>query len=385
MKATVKAIKLKKSLSYVVKSVQVKPNIPVLSNVLIELKDGNLVLSSTNLEMSVKVWIPAVIDIEGSITVSAKSLYDYVSALNEENVHILLEHNQLKVYTSKHKAYFNTIQSEDFPVLPLPSDVKLFTIDSKIFSDSLQKIFFAVSNDFSPSRIAYTGIFIEKSSVVMDGISVVGLDTFRLSLKDISVKFYDESFVDLSLLIPAKNLIEITKILSDIEDENFVDVYKTSNQGQIIFKNDSLEISVRLLDAQYPNYRQIIPTENMFELVVKRHDLENAFKIMNAFTKDSSTFKILFDVNYSDQKLILSSIENEIGRNEVVIDLESSSQIPDEGIKMAFFLKNFFEAVSHVDGDIVLIKGNSATSPTVIQDTIDKNYIHLLMPARRDL
>ncbi len=385
MKAKVKSSKLKKSLGYIVRSIQVKPNIPVLSNVLIELKNGNLILSSTNLEMSVKVWIPAMIDIEGSTTVSAKSVYDYVSALSDENVDILMENNQLKVFTNRYKAYFNTLPSDDFPVLPNPSDVKFFSFDSRLFSKSLQKVFFAVSNDFSPSRMAYTGVFIEKSLDKTDSVSIVGLDTFRLSLIDMNVTFYDDSFENKSLLIPAKNLIEIVKILSDIEEEFLVEVYRSSNQGQIIFKNDNIEISVRLLDAQYPNYRQIIPTDNKFQLLAKRQDLENAFKIMNAFTRDPSTFKILFDVVYPDRKLILSSLENEIGRNELLVDLDPESTVPEQGIKMAFFLKNFFEAVNHIDGDTVVIKGNNATSPTVIKDTSDNNFIHLLMPARRDV
>lgn len=382
MKAKLNHLKFKKSLSYINKAVQTKPNIAILSNVLIEAINGVVKLSSTNLDMGVSVWIPSMVEIEGSVTVSAKSLADFVSAITGDNVNIEKKGSQLEVSTSSAKALFNTIDAAEFPVLPKIAEEILFEVEIVEFEKTLDKVSFAASNDFNPAKIQLTGIYIEKSNEYDNHLTFVGLDSYRLSMRDVEVKSLSfES--DQSALIPARYLSDISKILSDLDDVKFVKVYLSELQGQLIFKTDEVEISVRLIDAKYPAFRQSIPASYEYKFVASKSELERSLKVMSAFSRENTTFKVLVDMDLGAKMLTFSSIANEVGQNESRISIQDLES-PSEPLKTAYSLKFLADAVQHISGQEVIVETKGSTFAAILRDPSDQKFTHVIMPIRRE-
>ncbi|RMD77526.1 hypothetical protein D6810_00705, partial [Candidatus Dojkabacteria bacterium] len=126
------------------------------------------------------------------------------------------------------------------------------------------------------------------------------------------------------------------------------------------------------------------PDSNNVSFVVVKQDLDRLIKVMSAFSRENSSFKVLLDMRQSENRVFLSSVANEIGQNSVEIDAEVKNFGLEE-LKTAYFLRSLDEAISHIDGDKLLIETKGNISATVIKDLSDPDYLHILMPVRRDV
>ena len=229
MKITVQQTKLARAMNYITKAASSKPNIPVLSNVLLQVKKGTLQLSSTNLDMGLNLWIAGNIESEGEITVSAKIFADFVNASGKGKVTLELIKNVLKVTTEKSEAEFQTIAADEFPVLPKVMGEALLSVVAHDFAKSLEKVIFACSTDTSPGKSQQTGVFFELATD--DNIlKLVGLDGYRLSEKKLKVK--RGSADKFEAIVPAKSLQELAKVIQAEDDAENVEMYVNDSNSQ---------------------------------------------------------------------------------------------------------------------------------------------------------
>ena len=169
-----------KALNYVSKAVSSTPSIPVLANVLLEIKNEKLHLSTTNLEVSITTAIGADVKGEGRITVDAKTLTEFVNSLSSGTLTLDLKENIFIVKNKNNSADFKTINADEFPPLPQASKNPIMEIDAVTFSKAVNQV--AVSCAGDDSRPVLTGILFESSKNIL---SLVGVDGFRLSKKTI--------------------------------------------------------------------------------------------------------------------------------------------------------------------------------------------------------
>lgn len=382
MKITINYDKLAKALLYTSRSVSVKPNIPVLSNVLLDVTKNGMKLSATNLDMAINMWIPGVVEEEGSTTVSAKYIADFVSASKSENVLIIQKDNVLEVKTNKSKANFNTINANEFPTLPKSHEKILFSINVEEFLSSIEKVVFACSTDLSVGKIQQSGVYLECPTGNENKISFVGLDGFRLSSRITNVnKLERENFTE-PLIIPSKYLTEVAKIVEDSTDADEIEVYLSENKSQILFKFEDVEFSIRLLEGPYPDYKKILPDSFSYAFEVKKTDLEEALRIANTFARGNLSNKTLFDLDVENNQVKLKSVVAEVGDNEAVFEVNSLDA--DSDLNAAYNLKFIQDAVAHIKSDVVRIETKGPLAASVFKDSKDEGFLHLLMPLRRE-
>jgi len=372
---------LAKSLQYTSRAVSAKPNIPVLSNVLLDISKNGLKLSATNLDMGINVWIPGLVEREGKITVSAKFISDFVSASSGDNVELKLEGSLVTVKTDKSKANFNTIQSSEFPVLPEISETPLFKISAKEFMTSMDKVIFSCSTDMSIGKIQQSGVLFELNKEDSEVI-FVGLDGFRLSKRNAKVKDLAETLPTEQIIVPAKYLAEVQKIASDYVDLDEIEVYLSKNNSQIIFKFEEIEFSIRLIEGPYPEYKRILPDSASFTFEVKRGDLENAIKVVNTFARSNLGYKTLFDLDLENSAIKLKSIVAEVGENESIVNVTEVQA--DTDLNTSYNLKFIQDVVSHIKGDTIIFETKGPLAASVFKDKSDARFVHLLMPLRRE-
>ncbi len=380
MKATINHDKLASSLSYTSKVVSQKPNIPVLANVLVEAEKSGIKFSATNLDMGINMWIPCKVEVLGKTTVSARYLSDFVSASTSNNVDIELKENLFEVKTQKSNASFNTIPATEFPVLPQLTEKPIFKIQSSIFMDAMDKVVFACSTDLSAGKIQQSGVLfqIDKDAAKID---LIGLDSFRLSKKTVPVSEVGEIVKD-EIIVPARFLSEVSRILQDLGNVDMIDVHLSESKSQIIFKFADIEFSIRLLEGPYPDYSRILPSEHSYSFEVKKSDLEEAIKIINTFARSNLGNKTNFDMDIERSVIKLASSVAEIGENHTEIPVEKAEGVSD--LNTAYNLKYLQEVVNHIAGDIVLFESKGPLAASVFKDKSDKNFVHLIMPLRRE-
>ncbi len=379
MKITLSHEKLSKMLMYTSRAVSTKPNIPILSNVKMEVNKSNLNLSATNLDMGINLWIPGVVESEGNLTVSAKFIADFVAASSAEKVELELKDNVLNVETEKSKANFNIIPADEFPIMPAIPEKSWFRIDKNEFIKTLDKVLFACSTELTPGKVHMSGVLIE---VEGEEISFVGLDGFRLSKR--TVKAIELSQLENlpQVIVPAKYLSELAKIASDASDVEEVVVYLSDNRSQIIFKMEEIEFSVRLLEGPYSDYKKIMPDSNSFAFEFKRGDMENAIKVVSTFARSNLNYKTLVDFDVENKSFKMRSSVTDIGDNETEVELLSSEATTD--LNVAYNLKYLQDIVNHTKGDTLRLESKGALTANVFKDSSDEKFIHILMPLRRD-
>ncbi len=373
---------LSKALTYASRAVSQKPNIPILSNVMLKVDKSSVEISATNLDMGIHMWIPGKVETAGSTTVNAKYISDFVSASSEngESLTLSLKENSVNVITASSKGTFSTMPAEEYPVLPTAKTL-LFKIACIEFIKSMNKTLFACSTDLSSGRIQQSGVLFEISQEKSE-VNFVGLDGFRLSKRISQVKEAATSKDKSEIIVPARYLMELVKILADYPNIENLEVYLSETNSQLVFKFEDTEFSVRLLEGPYPDYKRIMPNDYSFTFEIKKKEIENAIKIVNTFARGNLGNKTLFDFDVEQSKITLSSVVTDVGEGSTHIAVTNASA--DTDLNTAYTLRYLQDVVNHLEGDKIIFESKGPLAASVFKDNDDPQFVHLVMPMRRD-
>lgn len=379
MEVKIPQSKLAKALNYTSRAVSSKPNIPVLANILVEATRTDLHLAATNLDMGINMWIPAQVSVEGSLTVSGKFISDFVNATGDGSVEIQLNKDTLTVITNTAKADFQTIPSQEFPVLPKVSGEPFFVVASTDLIDGLNKTIFACATDLITSRVQHTGVLFEMDSSEPSKLILAGLDGFRMSRKFVPIQRAESETH--SLIVPARSLQELVKIVQS-EGVETVEVYLNEGKTQIVFKVGEVEVSMRLIEGPYAEYKKVIPEDTAFSFSVAKSELDQAMRIVNTFARTTQGHRVNWDLDLEHGMLTMQSSVSELGNNQVKIAVNDVIGASD--YRSAYSLQFLMDMVSHHTGDTIQFGSNSPISPAVFTDPEDSDFVHIVMPLQRD-
>lgn len=379
MKITVQHEKLARALNFAVRAVNSKPNIPVLANFLLTVEKGVLQIGSTNLDMGINLWIAGNIEQEGKVTVAAKLFTDFVTATTGSKVTLELVDNTLKVITDRSAAELQTIPASEFPILPSVSGEASISVNPESLVNALNKVIFACAVESIPGKTQQTGVYFELSQE--DNIvTMVGLDGYRLSEVKLKVKrIKNEEF---KIIVPAKALQELTKIITSEPELESVDIYLKASNAQVLFKVGELEFSVGLLEGPYVEYKQVIPGEYNFQCEIDRKELEEGIKVINTFARSVLGNRTEFDVDPDDGKIVMGSTITDLGKNRSEVKIYSPE---GNELKAAYNLRYLAEMVAAMGANRIIFQTKSALGPAVFKDKDNNDFLHLIMPLKRDV
>ena len=216
MKFTCQQQSLWRALNTVGKAVTTRTTIPILKGILLEARlDNTLKLSASDLDLSIKKIINADVSREGSIVVSARLFSDIIKRLPNEDIEIDLEENNLKIKCLASEFVIVGQSAEEFPNIGEIKENKKISIDKEIFKEMIKRTAFSASVDESKGIIVGVLIEIEK-----DSLNMVALDGFRMAV----TKEFMISEENKKIVVSARILNEISKILSDEEKENEINL-----------------------------------------------------------------------------------------------------------------------------------------------------------------
>ncbi|MBP06105.1 MAG: DNA polymerase III subunit beta, partial [Chloroflexi bacterium] len=356
---------LRKGLATVSRAVATRSTIPETQNVLMATDNGRLKLTATNLEIAITTWIGAQIEEEGSVTIPARMLSDFINTLPDKKVDIetVPSPTGMKIHCANFDAQMNGIDPENYPPIPNISDGPKVSISSSDFKSSLSRVRFAVASD--ESRPALTGV---KVDVKGNELTLASADGFRLAIESGSC----ESSVDedVSVIVPGRTMNEIFSLLGT--DSGMLDMTVTEQKSQALFKFGDVEVVTQLIQGNFPDYERLIPSEKGTTCRVNREDLLQATNAASVFARDGSgIIRMVSDDSEEGSVRIMSQAE-ELGSNESRV----KASIEGEETRIAFNSKFLNEILSVLDGDEVEIETMSPSSPGVFRSAANSGYIH---------
>ncbi|MFZ2664340.1 MAG: DNA polymerase III subunit beta [Patescibacteria group bacterium] len=356
---------LSKGLQTVMHAVPAKSSLPILSNVLITTENGRIKLSSTNLETAITTYVGASIEEEGSTTVPARLLKDFISNLPAGTINLQVKDEILVINSKTTKSKFNGSSAKDFPELPsFPKKVKALEIDPTVLNNVVNIVAFASGTD--TSRPIFTGVYLSYSK---GKLVVTSTDGFRLSEKILNIKGDLEDF---SVVIPAKTVAEVAKIFASSQEP--IKFILNQSENLALFKAEDTLIATRILDGQYPDYKKIIPSEHMVKAVFNSLEFTEAVRLTDIFAKESNnTIKIRFD---PEGKIKITSLSEETGQHESNLNAE----IEGELVEIAFNSKYLLDFLNNIKSEKINFESNGNVSPCVFTTEDQKDFIHIVMP-----
>jgi DNA polymerase-3 subunit beta len=265
MQVSVLQENLAKGLSIVTKAVENRPTLPVLGNVLLETEDARLKLAATNLEMSIVCWIGAKVNQPGAITLPAKTLADLVSNLSPERVDLTLNAatHTVNVKCGATNSNIKGIDSSEFPLIPQGGEGD-FTVPGKVFKEMVSQTTFAAAKE--DNRPILTGIYTQIDGNVL---TMAAADGYRLAVRTAEIeKTFDKP---VELVIPARSLSEVARIISDEDDE--VSISLPGERDIVLFHLKNVNVSSQLLEGKFPDFGAIIPRSYATSTVMYTADL----------------------------------------------------------------------------------------------------------------
>lgn len=362
MKLQVTQENLSKALGSVARVASSRGTLPILSNVLLKTVDGRLSIAATNLDIAITHYIGSKVSDEGSITVPARLMQDFVSSLPSGVIELNLDENKLHIKAEKYTSTINGISAEDYPVMPAISNGQSWKIAAPLLKQSLQQVVIAASSD--EARPVLTGVYWHTFE---DKLYIVATDSYRLAEKAVqSMK------VPVDLLIPATALQDVLRILGDYDEE----VVITHDDQQVLFQVGDVELVTRLIEGKYPDYRKLIPQKFASEATLKKSELHNITKVSSLFARESAG-SVTINLDGAEQSVSIRSIASQIGENVAT----ASATITHDGA-ITLNSRYILDALHVFGGEDVRVAFNGKLEPCVLSDPKSKDYTHVIMPLK---
>lgn len=353
---------LNKALQAVARVATGKSTLPILSNVLLQIADNRLTISATNLDIAIKVYIGAKVTKQGSLTVPARLMQDFVNNLPQGTIDIEQQENKLHITAGGFDSTINGVPADEFPVMPAISDGSAWEVDSQTFKDSLSRVVFAASAD--EARPVLTGVYLLSKK---ENLYAAATDSYRLAEGKIG-----QASSQTELLIPASAIQDLLRIIGD--DQGKVSV--ECDEQQVQFTVAGIELVARLIDGKYPDYQKLLPKSFEVQASLANKELANIAKVSSLFAKESAG-SITVEVSEKNQTLSIRSVASQVGENVS----EASATVKGSG-EITLNSRYLLDALSAAGGEDVEFCFNGKLDPIVVRNPQDKDYTHIIMPLK---
>ena len=324
-----------------------KPQMAVLNNVLIKAEGGNVMLTTTNLELGIRCSIKAEVEEPGDITLPVKKLAAIINAMPQQEVVVESSDGQTARIRSGRSDFnrFNGLKAEDFPALPSFVDQHSYELPPQELALMLRSVSYAQSTD--ENRYILNSVFFNFSE---GKLSLVATDGRRLAMisRDMKIDHEDAGSI----------------ILPDIEVGE-----ESSNSGL----TGSIYLVSKIVEGSYPNYKQVIPKEAEHRIKVERELMLETVQRVALMTNDKQNSVKL---KIADNCLEISGESAELGEAKEPIEVEYTG--PE--VKIGFNPEFLLSPLRNLTKDEVFFEFKDEMSPGVFK-TLD-NFLCVVMPLR---
>ncbi len=370
MQFTVNRDILLKSLNFVQGVIEKKNTLPILSNVLLQLKDNRLNIVATDLDLIFYDEIKEVkINTEGNTTTSAAILYDILRKISPNSDLIFDLKSENKLSLKSQNADFNLLclPTDNFPTFSDKFDSQEITLESGKFLKLLNKTRISISND--DTRHYLNGIYLHLTEANgRNFLTGVATDSHRLSSSSLEVENINDFF---SLILPRKTVFQLCSLLSETSSKLIIQ----TSENKIKFKLGKTTLISKVIDGKFPDYRKVVPAQNDKILSVSSKDFINSIERVASVSLDRKEGVKLI-INKDNIQLSVNSANSGEGNEKIKAEFNS------ENLNISFNSKYLIDIASEIEDKKLKINLKDSVSPVLIEDQADKNSFYVIMPMK---
>lgn len=354
--------KLIEGMNIVMKAIPGKTTMMILECVVIEVKDNQIKLIANDLQLGIETLIDGEIKQEGSIAVGAKVFFEIIRKLPSDNVSITVDEDY-HMNISCGKAKFNIMAkaTDEFPYLPNIVKDKNVNISQFTLKDIIRQTVFSISDNENAKVM--TGELFE---IHDSELKVVSLDGHRISIRKVKL---NQSYDDVSVIIPGKTLIEISKIINGGMDDE-VSIFFTDKH--VLFEFEDTIVLSRLIEGEYYKIDKMLSTDYETKVTVNKREMLECIDRSTLLLKESDKKPVIIDVQDDYMKFAMNSA---IGSMDE--DIDASKEGKD--ILIGFNPRFLMDALRVIDEDEITMYMINPKAPCFIRDQ-EETYIYLILP-----
>jgi DNA polymerase-3 subunit beta len=367
MKVKINQNELNKAINIVQKAVSVRTPLPILSGILIEAKNNELILTATDLDLGIKTYSPCEIGEEGSIVVQARLIGDFVRKL-PSNTYVFMEkknNNNMEIKCLNSEINILGNSADEYPDNTFNNEGESFKIKSEILKSLIKHTYFAAA--LENIKPVFTGCLLEIKNKVC---TLVALDGYRMAVRKESIDYDGE----ISIVVPAKTLFEIYRIIEENEDETEIVV----SESHISFKVDNTIIISNLLEGKFIDYEGIIKDNYVSVVKVNTGEIRDSIERASLLAREDKNNLIILDIKDLGMKIYSASEYGNVEEN-IYIDKEG------EDIKIGFNSKYLLDYLKVIDSEMISLNLIGKNNPCFIKEENGENkenYIYMVLPVR---
>src|ERR1700720_4028709 len=355
MKFSATKEKLLEGLQQVQNVVSTRTTLPILSNVLLQATDGEVHLTTTDLDVGVRGSFEAEVEKEGATTLPARRLFNIVRELPSSEIQIDVDgKNAASIRSGQSFFKILGLPEEEFPPLPKFEDAKVVTIRQKDLRDGLRRTSYAISTD--ETRYVLNGLL----------FSLKENKLTLLAMVDIELEIPRSQEAD--IIVPTKAVTELQRLLTDDGD-----VKVSVSSGQIAFDLNKTLLVSKLIEGNYPNYKQVIPGEAKERVTLERETFLNSLRRVSLLASEKSNS---IKLNFSKNNIDITANTPEVG------EAKESLPVAYKGrdFSIAFNPEFLMAPLRNLTEDEVFLDLIDEMSPGVLK--IQTPFLYVLMPMR---
>ena len=359
-----------------------KSTMPVLGNVLLEVKGPDrLRVAATDLYLAMSTTLQADVQAPGSVAVGARDLLERVRMMPDGPLAISVSPNSattIRAVGSARRFTLHGVPGEEFPSLPEPDPkAPVLTLDARALSRLIAGTYFSISTDD-------TRLHLNSALFEWDGehVRMVTTDGHRLSKMETLVRGKQAST---TLLIPLKGVLELKRLCDETATEakgesgsDVTEIKIVQGGPNAFFELEGLRFSVKLVDAQFPPYQQVIPERSEHSVRAPRLELADALKAVSVAASDR-TGGIKLTLSNGKMRFESESPESGEGFDEVAVDYDGAE------ITVGFNARYFLDLLGAIEDDEVVLGISGELDPAVVRPSTasgNSTYLAVVMPMR---
>ena len=338
--------------------------IPVLEGIYLKAEGFNLTLTGYDMEMGITTTIECNVLVPGETVLEAKLLLSMVSRMPAGDVRIeLTDEGQAIISGGVAEFEIPALNASDYPSLPVTGADNTMTIPTSMMRELIEKTIYAVSQD--DKKPAHTG---ELFVIEPGSLTIVALDGYRLAIIQRDV----ECTRDIRIIIPAKTLQELLKIMGGPDDPVKID----ANRRYVVFTTNGYTIMSRLIEGEFLNYKQVIPEGSRSRVVVDCKQFIDT--IERASLIITERLKNPLRITFAPDKITVRC-QTTLGR---VMDEFPPEKMEGDTVEIGFNNRYMLEALRNARSERVLLEINGPLSPVKVLPEEGKDFIYLVLPVR---
>lgn len=352
--------------------VERRNTMPILGNALLEVGEGQLVVSATDLEVSLRTLTQVEEVTPGELTVGARILFDVVKELPSKAIRLRKEGDRLLLTCDRARFDLACLPADQYPKIPQPEGEFRFSLARDLLAEMIAKTHFAMSYD--ETRFVLNGILMQLTPAEIEGepgqIRMVATDTHRMAVMESHVDSLLSEFKE--VIIPRKTVLEIRKLLE--EDSQSPDLMIGPGHIHVI-KPDLVLIS-KVVQGRFPDWRRVVPSGNSVRMTTAREAFHQVVKRMSTLSHEKS-LGVRLRIESNRMQIITVNPAQEEAEEEMAVNFDG--EVP---ITIGFNARYLREILVAISGESVQFAFKDDESPVSVFDSERNDSLFVLMPMR---